>query len=82
MKRTGTALRPLASAESLHHRIDDERSKFGNAQRCVMVEAAPSPPFEVPEPDFLFEFLIVALDAPAQLGNIDELPEGDFSWKR
>jgi len=40
-----------------------------------MVEAAPSSPFESPEPDFLLEFLIVALDPPAHLGNINELPE-------
>ena len=37
-----------------------------------MMEAAPSAPFIVPEPDFLLELLIVALDAPAQLGQIDE----------
>src|SRR3977135_1205843 len=47
-----------------------------------MVEAAPSSPFEMPEPDFLLEFLIVALDPPAHLGNINELPEGVVSWKR
>ena len=30
-----------------------------------MVEATPSPPFEMPEPDLLLQFLIIALDAPA-----------------
>src|SRR5713226_2498606 len=29
----------------------------------------------MPAPDLLLEFLIVALDAPAQLGNIDQLAE-------
>jgi hypothetical protein len=29
----------------------------------------------VAEADFLFEFLIVALDAPAQLGEVDESAE-------
>ena len=30
---------------------------------------------EMPEPDLLLEFLIVALDAPAQLGQIDQRPK-------
>src|SRR5258708_29742167 len=55
-----------------------------------MVEAAPSAPFIVPEPDFLLELLIVALDAPAQLGKINEPLEADvlrqcrepiFGWR-
>jgi hypothetical protein len=33
------------------------------------MKAAPSAPFEMPESDLLLEFLIVALDAPAQLGE-------------
>ena len=37
-----------------------------------MVEAAPAAPFEVAQPDLLFELLIVALDAPAQFGEIDQ----------
>ena len=42
-----------------------------------MMEAAPPTPFEMPEPDLLLEFLIVAFDAPAQLGDIDQTMEGD-----
>src|SRR5580693_10118319 len=42
-----------------------------------MVEATPSPPFKMPEPDLLLEFLIIALDAPAQLGGIDQIAECD-----
>ncbi len=34
-------------------------------------------PFEMPEADLLFEFLIVALDAPAQLGEVYQRAEGD-----
>ena len=30
-----------------------------------MVEATPSAPFEMPEPDLLLQLLIIALDAPA-----------------
>jgi hypothetical protein len=46
-----------------------------------MVEAAPSPPFKMPEPDLLLEFLIVALDPPPQLGNVDEVTEHDVFRK-
>jgi hypothetical protein len=47
-----------------------------------MVEAAPSSPFKMSEPDLLLEFLIVTFDPPAQLGNIDELTKRDVSRKR
>src|SRR5712691_4480091 len=46
-----------------------------------MVEAAPSAPFIVPEPDLLLELLIVALDAPTQFGGVDQSTEGDSEWK-
>src|SRR5882672_12802592 len=46
-----------------------------------MVEAAPSAPFIVPEPDLLLELLIVALDTPAQFGGVDESAEGDVFGK-
>ena len=47
-----------------------------------MVEAAPSPPFEMSEPDLLLEFLIVTFDPPSQLGNIDELTRRDVFRER
>ena len=37
-----------------------------------MVEAAPTAPFEVVKSGLLFELLVIAFDAPAQLGKIDE----------
>src|SRR5438874_13510408 len=43
-----------------------------------MVEASPSASLVVPEPDFLLELLIVTLDPPAHLGDIDELAEADL----
>ena len=43
-----------------------------------MMEAAPSAPFKMPKPHFLLEVLIVAFDAPAQLGQIDQAAEGDL----
>ena len=42
-----------------------------------MVEPAPAPALVVPKPEFLLEFLVVALDPPAQLGQVDEALEGD-----
>jgi hypothetical protein len=42
--------------------------RLNKAQRGMVVEATPTSPFEMPEPDLLFEILIIALDAPAQLG--------------
>jgi len=41
-----------------------------------MMEAAPASPFEMGEAEFAFEFLVVALDAPARFGRIDENVDG------
>lgn len=49
----------------------------GDAQRGMVVEAAPSASLEVSEPDLLLELLIVAFDPPAQLGEFDQAAEGD-----
>src|SRR6202041_1951577 len=38
-------------------------------------------PLEMPKPDFLLELLIVALNSPAQLGEVDQRPEGDVLGK-
>src|SRR4029077_2733042 len=43
-----------------------------------MVEAAPAAALVVPEPDFLLEVLVVPLDAPAQLSQVDHLLEADL----
>src|SRR4051812_31338795 len=43
-----------------------------------MMEAAPSASLVVPEADLLLELLIIPLDPPAHLGNIDELAEADL----
>jgi hypothetical protein len=42
-----------------------------------MVEAAPASAFVVAKTDFLLEVVIIALDAPAQLGQIDETLKAD-----
>ena len=41
----------------------------------MVVKATPSAPLEVIEADLLLELLIIALNAPAQLGEIDEATE-------
>ena len=46
------------------------------------MEAAPASPFEMPESHLLLELLIVALDAPAQLGQIDQAVAGDLFRQR
>jgi hypothetical protein len=47
-----------------------------------MVEAAPASPFEVAEANLLFEVLVIALNAPTQLGGVDELTKGNARRKR
>jgi hypothetical protein len=46
-----------------------------------MVETAPASTFEVAKPEFLLELLVVALDTPAQLRQIDQSFEGDVVWQ-
>src|SRR5882672_6425294 len=46
-----------------------------------MVEAPPSATLVVPEADLLLELLIVALNAPAQLGEVDQAAEGGVLWQ-
>src|SRR5215472_17462913 len=53
----------------------DQEAIGGNAERGMMMEAAPETALEVVKPQFLLEFLEVALDSPAQLGRPDQLPK-------
>src|SRR5712691_9902655 len=59
----------------------DQEAIRGDAQRGVVVEAAPAAALEVSEPELLLELLIVAFDAPAQFGYIDQLLERDIERK-
>src|SRR3954462_6620824 len=43
----------------------------------MVVEAAPPAPFIITEAEFLLEFLVIALDSPAQFGQVDQPIEGD-----
>ena len=56
--------------------LGDQESVGGDAQRGVVVEAAPSSALEMPKPNLLLEFLIVALDPPAQLGEVISFGSG------
>src|SRR6202049_5036648 len=46
-----------------------------------MVEAAPAAALVMPKAEFLLEFLVIALDPPAQLGQIDQSLEGEVVGK-
>src|SRR3954451_19062640 len=41
-----------------------------------MMEAAPAASLVVPKAEFLFQLLVIALDPPAQFGQIDQAIEG------
>src|SRR5919206_4104120 len=43
----------------------------------MMMKASPAPALVVPEPDFLLELLVVALDPPACLGRGNQIRDGD-----
>src|SRR4051812_39401055 len=43
----------------------------------MVVEAAPAAALVVPEPQFLLELLVVAFDAPSELGEFDQAHEAD-----
>ena len=57
--------------------LRNQESVGCDAHRGVMMEATPAAAFIMPEPDLLLEFLIIALDAPAQLGSVDQIAECD-----
>ena len=52
--------------------LGDQESVGCDVQGGVVMESAPPTSLEMPEPDLLLEFLIVAFDAPAQLCDIDQ----------
>src|SRR3954466_11115153 len=55
--------------------LGDQKAISRDAQRGVMVEAAPAAAPAVPEPDFLLEILGLPLEAPAQLSQVDQIGE-------
>src|SRR2546422_1061724 len=53
-----------------------------DAERGVMMEAAPAPAFEVIQPQLVLELLVVPLDAPAQHRQADQVDRGRRRWQR
>ena len=53
--------------------LGDEEAVGRDAQAGVVVEAAPAAARVVPEPDLLFELLVVALDHPPCLDALDNV---------
>ena len=64
------------------HPFGDQEAIGCDAKRGVMVEAAPAAALEVPEPEFLLELLVVAFDAPPELGELDQALEADILRQR
>ena len=61
----------------------DQESISGDAERGVVMETSPTPSFEMGKAEFAFQFLVVAFDAPAQFGGVDEdFERGVFGQSR
>ena len=60
----------------------DEKAVGRNAEGGVVMKAAPVASLEVVEAELLFEFLVVTLDAPANLDGGDQLFAGDVGGQR
>jgi hypothetical protein len=60
----------------------DEKPVGRDAQRGMVMKAAPVATLEVVQAELLFEFLIVALDAPANLDGGDQRLAGDVRRQR
>src|ERR1700756_3029656 len=48
----------------------------------MVVEAAPPAPFVIAEAEFLLQLLVIALDPPSQLGDIDQTLKADLLGQR
>src|ERR1700751_3809964 len=56
----------------------DQEAVGGDAECGVMVEAAPPAPFIITKAEFLFELLVVTLDPPSQLCQINQSVEREI----
>src|ERR1700675_4889490 len=59
----------------------DQEPVGRDAQCGMMMKAWPSSPFKMAQANFLLEFLIVALDAPAYFGGVDQIAERNAFWQ-
>src|SRR5512134_2580857 len=62
--------------------LQHEKAVSGNTETRMMMEPSPAAPFEVMEPEFALELLVVALDHPARLRGRDQVLEGDLRRQR
>src|SRR5215213_5866820 len=64
------------------HPFGDQEAIGRHAQSGMVVEAAPAAALIVPKPEFLLELLVVALDAPPELGKVDQAREANVLGQR
>ena len=61
--------------------LGDQESVGGYAECGVMMESAPASALVMAKTEFLLEVLVIAFDAPAQLGGVDqEFAAGIGEW--
>ena len=52
--------------------LSGEKSIGGDAECRVMMESSPTSAFEMVDANFVFEFLVIAFDAPAHMEGLDQ----------
>ena len=61
--------------------LGNQKAVCGNTERGMVVKSAPSAPLIIAEAEFLLQPLIIALDPPSQLGEINQTLVGDTRAK-
>src|SRR3954466_16280448 len=62
--------------------LGDEEAIGGDAQRPMMMEAAPAPALIGIEPDFLFQFLVIALTPSSAFSGGHQIRDPPVRWQR
>jgi hypothetical protein len=75
--KTARGRRSFFSVLATGETFADEKSVGSDAQRGMVMKAAPVASFEVVQAELLFGFLVVTLNAPANLDGGDQLLAGD-----
>ena len=55
--------------------LRNQEAVSSDAKRGMVVKASPTPPLEMPEANFLFQFEVIAFDAPAHFRRVYEMRE-------
>src|SRR5580704_11423252 len=61
--------------------LGDEEPIRDDAESGVMVKSEPASPFEMAQPQFLFQLLVIALNDPAVFGKVDEVSQRQVCGK-